>query len=269
MKKNRIRISHYITVITLIFLFQASVHAEDLRPIYIGDRIEMDIDAANTSELMIKEAFSDFEIISLDKMDDHYHLIFTAFEPGEYEVNLNGNPITVNIGSTLETIQRDSIYDRELTFGSGKGKQVVLILLIGSTILLLILYLPLLLKKFKRKEKTKKPLEAFNEAMDGIDYNAKESLGQMTLLLKTYLQSAMGENFVGMTTGQLSVFFKGKSDQDDRTQWPQADELVDWLQRCDALKYKKSENLPQLHKQMKDELGLAVNQWAGELEVRK
>lgn len=265
MKKTMGVYLQLIAVIMCLYLSTHSVNAQEegskdindlgyslsenqsVRDLYIGDEISLEIQAKGISEVALREAFEGMEIISFEKDEEVYRLIVTGYEPGEQEIQLPGQKLLIHISSTLDAIKRESIFEEELTYESGEAKQISLMAVLGLGILLIILYLPMAFKLFIRKEKQMKPFELFIQSIEKIDASCSDALYEMTMILKRYLSNVLGVSLEGLTTEQIIEVL-------DNQEVIMKEDLTEWMVKCDQLKYKPVAPLPEVIKDLKEQL---------------
>ena len=97
-----------------LFLFNTvvCVFAEtETRNIYIGDIITLEITSHQFSANELNDKFKDFEIIETTITSNGYLLSLRTFETGEHKVVLGNTETIINVSSTLEDIQRESVFE--------------------------------------------------------------------------------------------------------------------------------------------------------------
>ncbi len=211
---------------------------EESRQLYIGDPLQLQIEAAGLSEDDITSAFSEFEIIDENREGDVYHLTVTTFTPGDYTVQLGNQPLEIHVGSTLEDYPQDDIYRIEVQETANWRPAYRIALCVSGLVFLISLGIwGLCTYRTKKKKETiedRTPYEQFYHTMEGIERVDRVGLGVMTKTFKTYLSEISGHSFVGLSTKecfeQLVVMPKFSI---------YAQDIHRWMTWCDTYKYSR------------------------------
>lgn len=217
----------------LIFLQMANVFAE-ARAIYIGDEIRLEIHDATLTETEITSAFDGFRVVAIEPVTSGYKVTVSPLKTGQQEILLKDQKIRIDVKSTLDDIQRDSIFEKELETGSYLKRSWVLIGIGISGLVAVVsngIWAVGLVRK--RKHVMASPYEVFTEAIDQPGTKDKHFLGHMTKASKVYLSSRLGHPLVGLTTSQLmAVQYENRTDEVLNNAY------FGWLKVCDDLKFK-------------------------------
>ncbi len=225
-----------LLVMTQIAPVAAAQYEENDRLIYIGDHIELEIQDPAISKLMIEEAFKAFDILEIEPMDEGYQVVMTIMEPGEWSVELGGQTIVFKVASTLDTIERDTLFEKDLDIHKGANKTILFILL-GIVFLGAIISNGFwLFKRRKKKVEKMSAYEAFDKNLDQLSSKDSYALGKMTGFVKEYLSLRLGVKLEGLTTSQLETHFQSNTARGIFEEEPFRN-FIQWLKDCDSYKY--------------------------------
>lgn len=231
---------HIITFCLLLFattMISLPVLAES-RDIYVGDVVDMTIDANSHTQASIEAAFSAVEIVALKRLGDVYQLSIRTFETGIHKFQLDGQEIVLIVGSTLEVFDQTSVVEE--TLSPEKGGLVIYWHVLLSMALALalvsgVISLVNIGRKHKKIEK-KTPAEQLRSTLQTLPADSQDYLMKLGHCLKGYLGGVYGANLKGMTTSELIQFMEGLA-------LPQNifEEIVTWMINCDAIKYSSAD----------------------------
>lgn len=212
---------------------QAAIDNKDVRNIYIGDIIKLNIAAKGYSEESIKECFSDFEIVDLSEDTDGFLLSLRTLVPGEYTVSVGDKKIVISVLSTLDDIQRDDIFSGAAqVFAAGfffPGKIISYIMIAVFTILGGIFLLKIV---WQRKAKIAEPYQLFLERTGTLLAEHDNYFVDLTRYFKEYIECVYNCRIKGKTSSEIII---------ELTEMPSLAamlaEIKQWLGECDRLKF--------------------------------
>ncbi len=179
------------------------VQAEE-RSIYVGDLIEIRITANEFTVDELKDKFKEFEIVSLEEEKDGVHIILRTFEVGEKTVQLGSKELKIIIRSTLEKIDRNEIFEGDLTpIKSGFSVSLkyvffaLLFIFLATGVVVLIQYIK------KRKITSLSPYEFFINQVSKLLLNDDKFFVKLTWCLKTYLETSYNLKIRGKTSAEI------------------------------------------------------------------
>lgn len=173
------------------------------RPIFIGDIIELEIDSTSHSKESIQEAFSAFEIIALEELEEIYSIKIRAFQPGDYLIELGNEEILIQIESTLDEAIAEGIIDSDYNLIDVRNFSWEMALFISIIALGFSLIWSINAILAKRKREPLSPKEGFKASLNAIDLEDSGYIWQLTIAFKSYLYYGLKYPVLGMTTGEL------------------------------------------------------------------
>lgn len=243
-----------VAILALMFIFNINSFAEG-RSIYIGDQIVLEINDATISEEDIREAFEDFRLVEIEDRSDGYKITLSPESVGSHEINLNNQKIIIDVKSTLDEIQRDTIFEKELNTGRSFDRRIIYVLLSVSSVVLLASHGIWFIKMFKKDaERQYTPYEIFIKMFDDKHKLDKHLLGELTKASKSYLSQKTGTLLIGLTTSQLEQVEEMKEIDEIKIR-----PYFDWLKECDDMKYKGDGLLEQEIVEMKQRLQTIID----------
>lgn len=209
-------------ILLLIFLVSKLLIG---REILIGDKINLAISGSSASE--IKQAFQDFEIEDIDRVDDTYNIVLRGYTPGNHLIELGNKRLIISVKTSLdESNKKDREIYRDLANGGLEltNRRFPLEFLLGilSTISLTIF---ILLKK--RREKKEIPLDPKEKFYRGLESLGAEPFHEISHLLREYIDYIKG-------TKLLSGNYRDENISHE--------ELTDFLYNLDHIKFSNNEN---------------------------
>ncbi|MBC7960946.1 MAG: hypothetical protein H7X94_13885 [Vallitaleaceae bacterium] len=225
-------ILNLLVCLLLFNVINKPVLAEE-RNIYIGDLITLEVKTKETDEETLKKAFEAFEIVDIHETKEGYSLTLRTFEAGDYEVVIGNQPITISVQSTLDDLDRKDIFEGDLTPRKGQlpipwlvidGVMAVLFVISGT--------LYLLKKRKTKKSKNKSPYEKFLSALENVQTSTKDSLVEITIIFKNYLEELFHYKIIGKTSAEMIM------EIEQITQISGYRESISsWLKECDSYKF--------------------------------
>lgn len=221
------------------------VFAEE-RSIYIGDLITIEVNTKVMGEEELRKIFEAFEVVELHETKVGFSVTLRTFEPGEKKVVIGNQEISISVKSTLKEINREDIFEGDLTPRSGHMPikwfviyGVVIAIFVISGILCFANQLK------KRQAKVRTPYEKFVAALEKVLTSTDFSLVEMTVILKNYIEEFFDRRIIGKTSDEMML----EIDLIPETS-PHRDAIKNWLKVCDAYKFSGS----LVNKEEKDQL---------------
>lgn len=208
-------------ILLLIFLVSKLLIGRD---ILIGDRINLAISGSSVSE--IKEAFQDFEIEDIDRVEDGYNIGLRSYSAGNHLIELGGRRLIISVKTSLdETKTKDIPIYKNPSSGRVEltNRRFPTEFLIGliSTIFLIFF---ILLKNIRRKKET--PLNPKEKFHRGLESLGAAPFHEISHLLREYVDHIRGTNLLS-----------GKYNNEDIS----CEELTNFLYELDHIKFSNKE----------------------------
>ena len=205
----------------------------ETRNIYIGDVINLAINAAGYSLQDIREKFNLFEIIELKKELNTYYLSIRTFETGSHSVILGDKEIVIDIKSTLKDITHDGLFDGDLHVlqpGIIFYWQIQFYIAAGVLIITGILFLRKII--INKRIKKLSPYQLFSARYSSLKLHDKNCLVDLTFYFKEYIGSLYNCRIIGKTSAEIinelkNINFPGNH----------LEKIKIWLTECDRLKF--------------------------------
>lgn len=206
------------------------------RHIYIGDVVEIEIATDQVSEKDILTAFESFEIVQIESRDVGYQVSIMTMRPDTYEIVLAGQSIVIEVKSTLETIERQDIFEAEIPETSVTSL-LPIGFVFGVSLIVTVLSLALLLKDKLKKQKEVEgtAFEKFVDQVQGADDPTSDYFGQLTRSFKAYLSMVTSKPLEGLTSEEVVVEIAM-----DQSLCGHSQAIGEWLNECDQIKYQKN-----------------------------
>ncbi len=216
----------------IVLLLPGLVTAEE-RDIYIGDLLTFKITSDSHTMEDLQKKFGDFEIVDINELETGYELTMRTFEPGEYSIILGDKKIEILVGSTLEDIERDSIFSGELSPLKSSYSSIWFYLFYGLIILLAIIFMILIWHYIKNKQKEdENSYQRFIRKMAVIGITKDEYFVELTFIFKEYLENSFGYQVRGKTSEEIIDEIKDIPELEEKLS-----EIRRWLRLADYYKY--------------------------------
>lgn len=220
------------------------------RDLYVGDIIELTIDDNSHSEEAIRKAFSTMDIVELDLDEAGYKLKVRSFETGSHDIILDNQSLVIEVHSTLDVIDRQTIFPGEIVLEEGGMAVYWRGFLYTFMMVSLVSGIWLFIRKLKVKQaKVLEPYEALKCAIDKLPEASDQYLGQLNHCLKGYFFKRYNLDTKGMTTGELIDALR-TCDLDEAS----VNKIEGWLSKSDAYKFSNLSVEASDNKQMATEL---------------
>lgn len=236
MKNTKIKLSLVMIICLLVITIPLkSVIAEE-RNIYIGDKITLKITSNNVNEEEIVKAFEELEIVELEETNNGYLVTIRSFEIGEKKVVIGNQEIIITIRSTLEEINRDDIYEGDLTVKSYSNSLPWLYIYLFILVIFIVSGAILLIKKIKAPKYVKvTEYESFISSLELINNETDVYLVEITTIFKKYIEEVFNCIIKGKTSSEIM-----KELQSINKTSPFRTDIYNWLMKCDTYKFSKS-----------------------------
>ncbi|MCT4688180.1 hypothetical protein [Vallitalea sp.] len=227
------KVAFLISLISLLLLITSMTILAEERSIYVGDLIKIEIETNSYSEDDIRAKFKDFEIVDINNTDKGYLLTFRSFETGKKTIQLDNNVIELDIKSTLDEIDRDSIYEGDggtKSYGFSFNYSYIFYLLTAIFLIMGCISLWQYIKR--RKTSLVSAFVAFKKATDEISLEERDCFVIMTLNLKNYLQTKYSCSIRGKTCNEIIIEISSINVLESFIP-----NIKSWLQMCDYYKF--------------------------------
>ena len=235
MKKTKI--FFLILIITLFFI--PSVGAvQNGRNIYIGDLIELKVTSQAVTEDELRDKFKDFDIVDIKEDGENYIIAIRSFEPGEKLVRIGNKEILIDIKSTLDEIDRNTIFEGDLEPKTGKNFNFIRYAAFVLPSVFLISGIIILLTYIKRKKAVSlTPYQLFITNVKAVALDDNEYLVKLTEYFKKYIEEVYSYSIRGKTSSEII-----KEIEHIKGITPFINDLEKWLYKSDVFKF--SGNFP-------------------------
>ena len=212
-----------------------SVAADDpgARNIYIGDIVSLEISSSGTSVEELRALFEEFEILGIEENQDVYVLSVRTFTPGQYTILLADKEIVIEVGSTLDDILRDDIFEGD---GGVAGSGPLIpwrILLCVAAGLFAFTGVFLLLKNIRKgRAERLSPYQLFLRRCGAISQDDGNYFVDLTFYFKEFVGALYRRRIIGKTTDEIIGELRAIEALD-----PMLAAIWEWLRECDRLKF--------------------------------
>lgn len=230
MKKTNI----IFLIVLITFFFIPSVGAiENGRNIYIGDLIELKITSQTISEDELKEKFKDFDIVDIKKDGESHIITIRTFEPGEKFVKIDNKEIVIDIKSTLDEMDRNSIIKGNLEPKASRNFNIIGYTAFVFTPFFLVSGITLLIICIKRKKIAfLTPYQLFVRDVKAVSIGNSDYLVRLTENFKKYVENVYSYSIRGKTSSEIIKEIKHIKEINHLIK-----ELENWLYECDMFKF--------------------------------
>lgn len=232
-----------IVLTLLVVISSSNIWAEE-RSIYVGDLIQLKIQAEDLTLDEIKDKFKDFELVNVSDTSNGYILTLRSFETGEKTIQLGDTEVKIIVKSTLDEIDRSEIYEGDLTpqgIGFYLPWKYIFICLIGVFLVTGCINLRLILKR--RKASSISPYQNFLKGISELSIEQEDYLVSLTSLFKRYLELTYSFTIRGKTSTEIvNEVSRIRELSNNLTH------IKGWLDESDYYKYSKA--TPQVAKKM-------------------
>ena len=225
----------FLTILVYINLGTSSdgnlTHAS--RRVYIGDIITLEIEAEHLSRADVRAQFSDFEVVELIEEPGQFVIAVRTFAPGEYRVLLADKEVVINVGSTLEDIERDEVFEgSSQILKPGFFLPWHLLCYAAAGVFILSGAIVLFKAILSRRKKQLTPYQVFLKAAEALPMESGSYFVDLTLLFKQYLESLYHTRIIGKTSTEI-VGELGRL----QALTAVLPEIEQWLAECDQFKF--------------------------------
>ena len=216
----------------------ATAAADTVRNIYIGDIVTLEVSAQGFSEEVLRQAFSDFEVIAIERgaergRNNSYRISVRSFDVGEKTVNLGDKDLVIRVTSTLEDIQRDGIFEGGTDIikpGFPLQRRVVFFVVAGIFVLSCGVVIVKSLKKQKSKQEN--PYQLFLRRIAELSVEDENYFVALTFYFKRYIEGLYRCRIIGKTSKEIIAGLQTMRFPDD-----ELTDIRQWLMECDRLKF--------------------------------
>ena len=212
----------------------------DVRKLYIGDIITLEIAAPGFSEEEMRQIFHEFEILDLAKRNKnepyHYRLSLRSFDVGERILHIGDKEIIIEVTSTLEDIRREDIYDggAAVVKPGFRGMQLQIMFCFAAGVFVLSGGFILYKKRRNAGIIPERAYQLFLHRAARLSTAGEGFLVELTFYFKEYLESLRNrpKRIIGKTSTEIIMELASSPFS--------ADMLFDiqqWLAECDRLKF--------------------------------
>lgn len=191
-------------VFSLLLVIPSGYISAEERSIYVGDLIELKVQAQDLSLEEIKDKFKGFEIVNASDTSDGYLLTLRSFEIGEKTVQLGDTEIIIVVKSTLEDIERTEVYEGDLNpLDTGFYLQWKYLLFSLAGIFLVTVGITLWSFLKKRKATSLSPYQHFTNGIGDLSIDQDDYLVGLTARFKEYLELTYSVTIKGKTSTEI------------------------------------------------------------------
>ncbi len=221
-----------LIICLFLVISPARILAEE-RNIYVGDLIELKIQARDLTIDELKDKFKDFEIVNVSNISEGYILTLRSFETGEKTIQLGDKEVKITVKSTLDEIERNDIYEGDQN-PLGAGFYIKWIYVFFPLVAIFLLTLVLNIRSFLKKKKVSSltPYESFVKAISNLSVDQGDYLVRLTLYFKRYLESTYSFSIKGKTSTEV-IYEIGRLPNLDKN----LSEIESWLKENDYFKF--------------------------------
>jgi len=235
--------SHLILIAILLFVLLSSIflltkdssskNLSEERQIYVGDLVYIEIPKETVTEMDIREAFNEFEIISIEEKEKEYIIAIRSFEIGVKTVMIQGQEINIHINSLLADSTREDIYEGNYNLKEPGINIYWKYIEAGLIGLFLISIFMFIYKKYKKTNV--KTISNYNQVIDWmtkLEKDRSQYFVKLTAYLKWYIEKTFNIKIIGKTSKE---FIEEMNKNNINLV---SEKLVkDWLEKCDFHKF--------------------------------
>ena len=215
---------------------------DSVRNIYIGDIITLKVNSLAYTADELTSLFQGFEVIDIKKEADGFLLSLRTFTIGERKVFLGNKEIIVNVSSTLDDIERDSIFQGDIWVTKPGFLFYWQILLCAAAGVFALSGGFMLVKVIKRRrENALSPMQLFVKRCSTLcpDDDSKDRFFvDLTFYFKQYLEGCYHCRIIGKTSIEIINELENiQAVQNIRAINIFLPEIQQWLTECDRLKF--------------------------------
>lgn len=210
----------------------ASARAE-ARNLYVGDIVTLTIESRGITEAELRQKFQDFEIVELIGNPEGYTISIRTFDAGERTILLNDKEIVISVGSTLDDIERDDVFEGEagVTAPGASVHWRVLFFVAAGVFTLSGAFLSAR-AFFSRKAKSESAHRRFARRAAMLSAGDDSFLVDLTFYFKEYLQSVRKRRIIGKTSAEIVGEIREIS-----ALAGMLSDIESWLLACDRMKF--------------------------------
>jgi hypothetical protein len=223
----------FLIVFISLFFIPSVGTAENERNIYIGDLIELKITSQTITEDELREKFKEFDIVDIKNDGENYIITIRSFEPGEKLVKIGNKEIVIDIKSTLDEIENESIFEGSLEPKEGNKFNITRYAAFIFPSVFLVSGIGLLIISIQRKKAASlTPYQLFIKNVKGVSLNDTMYLVKLTESFKKYIEDVYSYSIRGKTSSEIIGEIKNIKEVN-----PILKNLEEWLYECDIFKF--------------------------------
>ncbi|TYQ16878.1 UNVERIFIED_CONTAM: hypothetical protein Cloal_3454 [Acetivibrio alkalicellulosi] len=260
MKKIRIIL---MLILIALFLIPSVGAMENKRSIFIGDIIELKVTSQNITVDELKNRFEEFDIVDIKDDGNSFLISVRSFEPGEKIVQIGDKEVAVNIKSTLDQIDRNDIFEGDLSVKKARGSIGFTYALYALTFIFLVTGIINLFIFFKRKKRVLlSPYQLFINKSKSFSLDSDDYLVKLTESFKEYIENTNSCLIKGKTSLELI-----NEISDMPYIKPILHEITQWLNKSDIFKFSGVAVSIEDHKELLEKLIYIVDKIENAKEV--
>lgn len=231
------KISKMWAGLLIVFLLFSGIARGEVRNIYVGDLIILEICTDNYTIGELKNIFSDFEIVSYKELETGCELTLRTFEPGEHSIILGDKELVIMVSSALEDIKRDDIFPGE-SEPLESSYQVFPVYIFFALIILFIIMMIFLFWNFikNKRKKQEPPYQSLLGKLESIGTDIDNFFVELTFIFKEYIEKRLEFLIRGKTTEEIIAEIRGIERLEEKIA-----EIREWLLLADYYKYTGTE----------------------------
>jgi hypothetical protein len=225
----------FLTLFLYILMPPTALFASEngTRNIYIGDIITLNITGTGLTRGELEFMFSGFEIVEIKNLSGGYELSMRTFITGEHRVLLGNKEVVINVGSALEDIEREAMFEGDIwVIEPGFPIHWRMLFYIAAGIFVLSSGFVLIRVVLKKKAKPLNPYQLFLQRSAALTEEDGNYLVDLTFFFKEYIGSIYNRRIIGKTSDEIIKELKEIKPLDNII-----NEIQAWLYECDKLKF--------------------------------
>lgn len=222
----------WIAVFIIVLFISSLVGAEE-RNIYPGDLITLKVSSSTYTIEDLEKEFSDFEIVDIKEIKEGYQLNLRTFETGKYSIILGDKEIEIAVSSTLDDLERDSIFSGDLSPLNSSYSPIWTYIFYGFITILVIILIILARNYLKIKRKASEPpYQQFLRKINALEETEDDYFVHLTYIFKEYLEETFACQIRGKTSEEIMTELEDIPELSDKLTF-----ISQWLRQVDYFKY--------------------------------
>jgi len=196
-----------LIVLCSLMILSTQIWAKE-RPIYVGDIITLKIETTDSGKQYtpdeLKTLFQDFEIIDIAIESDGYLITMRTFETGTKTITIGNQDIVITVASTLEDIDREDIYEADMTPLNASWQPNWMWIFYGMVVVFIISGSFWLISSLKKRGiKPQTAYELFKHDIASIEICSESFFVVLTVYMKAYIEAIYGCQIIGKTSKEI------------------------------------------------------------------